>query len=166
MNNTIVLNIGRFLFLGLLQVLLFNHINFLGHINPYPYLLFILLFPLNPNRSVFLLLSFLLGLSIDMFSNSGGVHAASCLLIAFIRPIILRWIFGVSYEFQTLKFGNISPGELTLYLTLMIVTHHSCLFFLEVFNLNLLVLTLKKIAFSAIFTTILSMLFLIIFRRK
>lgn len=166
MNSTITLNIGRFLLLILLQVLVFNAINFLGYINPYPYILFLLLFPLNPNRSLFLFLSFLLGLSVDMFSNSGGVHAASCLMIAFMRPAILRWVFGVSYEFQTLKLGTVSRRELLLYVLVMTAVHHSCLFLLEVFNLNLLIIALKKIVFSAIFTTILSMLILIIFRRK
>ena len=166
MNNTITLNIGRFLLLVLLQVLVFNNINFLGYINPYPYILFIFLFPLNQNRSLFLFLSFLLGLSVDLFCDSGGVHAASCLLIAFVRPVILRWVFGVSYEFQTLKFGTVSKRELFLYAIVMVVIHHSCMFLLEVFNLNLFLLTLKKIAFSAIFTTILSMILLIIFKRK
>jgi rod shape-determining protein MreD len=50
---------------------------------PLPYLLFIILYPVNGNRSGLLITSFLLGLTMDVFSNSGGVHAAACVIILF-----------------------------------------------------------------------------------
>ncbi|MCB0436914.1 MAG: rod shape-determining protein MreD, partial [Mangrovimonas sp.] len=61
MNSSIALHISRFVLLVLLQVLILNHINFLGYINPYAYILFILLFPISNNRQLFILLSFVLG---------------------------------------------------------------------------------------------------------
>lgn len=166
MNNTIMLNITRFIVLILVQILILNNINFLGYINPYSYVLFVLLFPLNPNKGLFLFASFLLGLTMDMFGDSGGVHAAACLSIAFVRPVILRWVFGVSYEFQTLKLNNVALGERLLYSVLMVTLHHSLLFLLETFNFSLFLIIIKKILFSSIFTSILCMMILILFRRK
>ena len=96
MNNTVTQNIIRFIILVLIQVLILNNINFLGYINPYIYVLFILLYPIHNNRLLFIFLSFLLGLSVDLFLDSGGVHAAASVLVAYIRPLILKFSFGMT----------------------------------------------------------------------
>ena len=70
MNSTLLLNSFRFVILLALQVVIFNNINFLGYINPLPYILFIILYPVNANRAGLLVASFLLGLVMDMFCNS------------------------------------------------------------------------------------------------
>jgi len=111
MNNNVLLYMGRFLILVLVQVFILNHINFLGYLNPYIYIIFIVLAPINIHKSLFLLISFILGLTIDMFGDSGGVHAMSCIAIAYLRPVILRSVFGLSYEFQTVKLSNVGFGE-------------------------------------------------------
>ena len=87
MNNALILNIVRFIFLLAVQIVIFNNIDLFGYINPYPYILFILLYPVNSNRAGLLITSFLLGLTIDLFTNSGGIHAASCLILAYVRQI-------------------------------------------------------------------------------
>jgi len=68
-----------------LQILVLNNINFSQHINPYLYISFIFLFPLNKNRFVFLTAAFFYGLILDFFSDTGGIHAASLLFVAFLR---------------------------------------------------------------------------------
>ena len=93
MNSIISKNSIRFIILVLLQVLVLNHINFLGYINPYLYILFIILYPVKNSRSLFIFLSFLLGISVDLFSDSGGVHAAASVTLAFIRPAFLKSMF-------------------------------------------------------------------------
>ncbi len=90
MNSIVGINTARFILLVLLQVLVLNHINFLGYINPYIYILFIILYPVKNNSSLFIFLSFLLGLCVDIFSDSGGVHAAASVTIAFLRPGFLK----------------------------------------------------------------------------
>ena len=65
-NNQIFINIVRFSVLMLLQVIVLNHINFTGYVNPYAYLIFILLFPFDASKTLLIFLSFLLGLSIDI----------------------------------------------------------------------------------------------------
>ncbi len=166
MNSLTSLHIARFIGLILLQVLILNHINFLGYINPYLYVLYVALYPIKNNRLLFLFISFLLGLTIDMFSDSGGINAAATLTIAYIRPILLKFSFGASYDHQSIKFNSIEFGALLTYLSLLIVIHHVILFSLEVFNIQHILLTLQKTIFSSIFTILLAMLLVIIFSRR
>ena len=166
MNNSTTINIVRFIVLVLVQVLVLNHINFLGYINPYIYILFIALYPIKNDRLLLLTLAFFLGLSVDLFSDSGGVHAAASVLIAYIRPIILKFSFGAIYEHQTIKFGSTDFGQRLTYLTILIFIHHFVLFTLEIFNSSKVLLMLKKSLFSSIFTLILCLLITILFSRR
>jgi len=166
MNNAVSTNIARFITLILAQVLVFNNINFLGYINPYIYILFIMLFPIKNNRLLFLSLSFLLGLTVDLFSDSGGVHAAACVTIAYIRPVLLKFSFGMIYEHQTIKFSSTDFGQRLTYYSIIIFIHHLILFSLEIFNSSKIILILKKSLFSSIFTLILCLLITILFSKK
>ena len=156
----------RFILLVGLQVSVLNHINFLGYINPYVYILFIMLFPIKNNRTLFIFLSFLLGLTIDVFSDSGGIHAAACVSIAYVRPVILKFSFGTVYEYQTIKFDTAEFSSKFIYIIIMTVIHHFILFSLEIFNISKVILTFQKTLFSSIFTIILCIMITIIFSRK
>nr|WP_299227225.1 rod shape-determining protein MreD [uncultured Psychroserpens sp.] len=166
MNSLNFNSILRFIVLILAQVLIFNNINFMGYINPYPYILFILLFPVNNNRTLFLFLSFMLGLFVDIFSDSGGVNAAACVTIAFIRPAVLKFTFGMIYEHQNIKFNNTEFGNRIIYFSILTVIHHFVMFLLEVFNISNIILILQKTLFSSIFTIILCILISILFSNK
>ncbi len=166
MNSLTLNSIFRFVLLVLAQALIFNNINFLGNINPYPYILFILLFPINNNRTLFIFLSFLLGLFVDLFSDSGGVHAAACVTIAFIRPPVLKFAFGMIYEHQTIKFSNTEFGNRVIYFSILVFIHHFLMFLLEIFNISNIILVLQKTLFSSIFTIILCVLISILFSNK
>ena len=166
MNSEMLLNIARFIGLILAQVLIFNHINFLGYINPYIYILFIILYPIRrENRGQFLLLAFLIGFIIDFFSDSGGTHAAAALCIAYIRPVILKFAFGNIYEYQIIKIENTAIGQRIVYLTIIILTHHLILFGLEVFSLSHILFILKNTLFSSIFTLFLCILIIALLRK-
>lgn len=166
MNNDFIKNSLRFILLILAQVLIFNHINFLGFINPYPYVLFILLFPIGDNKALLIGLSFFLGITLDMFSNSGGMHAAASLVMAYSRPWVLRSVFGVAYEYNTIRISNISFTERFIYVTILILIHHFVLFLLETFNVSDILYIFKKTLFSGIFTVILSLIFITLFSVK
>ncbi len=166
MNSIVAKNSIRFIVLVALQVLVLNHINFLGYINPYLYILFIILYPVKNNRMLFIFISFLLGLSVDLFSDSGGVHAAASVTLAFIRPAFLKSIFGALYEHQTVKFNTIDFAPKLVYISLMTLVHHFILFSLEIFNISKIILIAQKTLFSSIFTIILCVLVTIIFSRK
>lgn len=166
MKNNVLINSVRFICLILAQVLIFSNIDFMGYISPYPYMLFILVFPFNANRSLYLFIAFLTGLTMDMFDNSGGIHAAACLVIAYFRPIALRLTFGVSYEYNAIKLPNVSFYERLVYISSLVFVHHLVLFSLEVFNISNIIYILKKTLFTGIFTSILCLMFNILFSSR
>ena len=81
-----------FVVLVLIQVLFLNQVQFSGFVNPYIYILFIMLLPLKAPRYAILIGAFLLGLSVDIFSNTLGIHAFASVFIAYVRPVIIRVI--------------------------------------------------------------------------
>lgn len=166
MNKFLVSNITRFVILVLIQVLILNNINFLGFINPYLYVLFILLLPLNLTHYKVIFFSFLMGLTIDLFEDSGGINAAASVLIGFLRPSFLRFSFGISYEHQTVKFHQTPFAQRFTYISLLVVLHHLVLFSLEIFNLSYIILILKKTLFSSIFTILLILIVSGIFQQN
>ena len=164
MNNALILNIVRFIFLLAAQIVIFNNIDLFGYINPYPYILFILLYPVNSNRAGLLVASFLLGLTIDLFTNSGGIHAASCLILAYVRPVFFKFAFGLSYEYQTIKINDrLSPERFT-FILISILTHHFILFMLEYFKFTFILDALLRTIFTTIFTLIISVIIIYLFK--
>lgn len=158
MNSTLLYNLSRFLLLLAAQILIFNNINFLGFINPFPYILFIILYPVNGNKSGLLLSSFLLGIIMDLFSNSGGVHTAACIMLAYYRPYLFKFSFGLSYEYQTVRINDVLSPERFSFILLSVIIHHLTLFILEVFTINSVWDILLRTVISTIFTTILCIL--------
>ena len=150
----------------LLQVLILNHISFLGYITPYLYIAFILFLPVDMNRWKVLILAFIIGLTIDVFGDSGGIHAAACTVIAYLRPAFLRTAFGLSYDNHTISFYKSPPKERLTYILLMTLTHHFVLFTLVFFDFSHILLILKNTLFSGIFTTLLLSLTIILLRRS
>ena len=166
MNNAVINTILSFTVLVLVQVLVLNNINFLGYINPYVYILFIILYPVKNNRTLFIFLSFILGLSIDLFTDSGGVHAGASVFIAFIRPPVLKFSFGMIYEHQTIKFAQTELGNRLVYFSILTVIHHLIMFSLEIFNTSNIILILQKTLFTSIFTILLCIMITDLFSRK
>lgn len=158
MNSALLYNLARFILLLAAQVLIFNNINFLGYINPFPYILFIILYPVNGNKYGLLMASFLLGLLMDMFLNSGGVHATSCLVLAFFRPAIFKFSFGLSYEYQTVKINDVLTPERFSFILLSVVLHHVILFILEIFTIDFFLNIVVRTLVSTLFTIIISIL--------
>nr|WP_314897387.1 rod shape-determining protein MreD [uncultured Flavobacterium sp.] len=152
MNSTLLVNIFRFVLLLAVQIIIFNNMNFLGYISPFPYLLFIILYPVNGNKSGLLIASFFLGLIMDMFSNSGGIHATACLALAYFRPYIFKFSFGLSYEYQTIKLNDVLTPERFSFILLSVVIHLFTLFLLEAFQLSFFFDILLRTLLSSVFT--------------
>lgn len=154
MNSTLLLNILRFILLLTVQIVIFNNMTFLGFILPLPYMLFLILYPVNSNRAGLLISSFLLGLMMDLFSNSGGIHATACLVLAYYRPYIFKFAFGVSYEYQTIKLNESLTPERFTFILLAVVLHHFTLFILEAFQVSFILDILLRTLLSTVFTII------------
>ena len=131
----------RFVMLAILQVLIFSKFDLFGIYDPYICVVFILIFPIKVHRIVFLIISFVFGITLDLFSSSYGINAAAFLLIAFIRPYILNFVFGSFFDPHGVKMmkhylGNSSVYQKIIYLFIIIFLHHLFMFSLEVFSLN------------------------------
>lgn len=154
MNSTLFTNTFRFVLLLALQIIVFNNMNLLGYVSPFPYLLFIILFPVNGNKSALLAASFLLGIIMDLFSNSGGTHATACILLAYVRPTLFKFAFGLSYEYQTIRLNDVLTLQRFTFILLAVIIHHFTLFLLEAFQLSFILDTLLTALLSTLFTTL------------
>ncbi|CAH0334622.1 hypothetical protein FVB9288_00214 [Flavobacterium sp. CECT 9288] len=154
MNSTLLVNILRFILLLALQIVVFNNMNLLDYVSPFPYILFIILYPVNGNKSALLASSFLLGIIMDLFSNSGGTHATACIILAYLRPTLFKFAFGLSYEYQTIKLNEVLTPQRFTFILLSVVIHHFTLFLLEAFQLSFIVDTLLTVLLSTTFTII------------
>ncbi len=159
MNNSYFINTIRFVLLILVQVLVFNHLNFFGFINPMVYILFLYWFPIKENRAAFIALSFLLGLTIDLFSDTMAIHAASTVTIAYLRPAIMRFVFGVNIEFQSFRISSSTRAQQITFLALLIIAHHLVFFTLEIFSLSNVLIIIKKVLTIGSATMLLCLLF-------
>ncbi|HEY0047528.1 MAG TPA: rod shape-determining protein MreD [Flavobacterium sp.] len=164
MNSAVIINIIRFILLLAAQVIIFSNMNFAGFISPFPYILFIILYPVDANKLGLLGAAFALGIIMDMFSNSGGVHAASCLVLAYVRPSIFKFSFGLSYEYQTIRINDVLTPERFSFILISVVIHHFVLFVLEVFRISYIWDILLRTIFSTIFTIILSIILIYLFK--
>lgn len=141
MNNTILTHSLRFLFLVLIQVLVFRQMsigwNDFNYVHVIIYPLFIILLPIRTPHPLLIFLGFLIGITVDMFYSSPGVHASAAVFIAFIRPIVLKIMtprggYNINYSPNMEKFGlvwfSIFCGtmlflHLTIYFIVSIFTH-------------------------------------------
>lgn len=158
MRNSYFINALRFILLVMVQVLVFNQMNFLGFINPMVYILFLFWYPIKENRMLFIGLGFLLGFVIDLFSDTLALHSAATVTIAYLRPAVMRFVFGVNYEFQSFRLSNTTRAQQFTFLALLILVHHTIFFTLEIFSLSNLLLILKKVVFTSLGTIILCLL--------
>ncbi len=127
-----------------LQVLVLNYVNLGGYINPYVYIFPILLLPVSFPGWFMLLLSFFLGLVVDFFMDTFGMHIAATVLMAFSRPGIIRLISTRErYDEGTVPQFSTMGGQWVFFYTIILVgIHHFCLFSLEVFRLSYFHVTL------------------------
>jgi len=168
MTTVVVRNIVRFFFLIGFQVLILNHLNLAGYTNPNLYIYFILLLPFKTPRWLLLVLAFLLGISVDIFTNTPGLNSSATLLTAFLRPYVIRLITHVPEEemgaqpslkiFGFRWFFN--------YSSLLVMIHHFTLFYLEIFRFSEFFQTFLRVIASSFFTIIMIFLSEYLFYRK
>lgn len=143
-------NIVRFILLVLVQVLVLNNIQFLGFLNPYIYILFILSLPVRLPNWISLLLAFVLGLTIDAFSNTMGIHSFATVLAAFVRGGVIKLFTSIDEgNNPTPSFYTFGVGAYIKYVVSIVLIHHTTLFFLEAFSFHHFWILLFKILLSA-----------------
>lgn len=148
-------NIVRFFLLILIQIFVLNNIRFLGYINPYIYILFILLLPVKFPRWLSLILAFVMGLIIDAFSNTPGIHAFSTVLVAYLRNPVINIYTSVEEGANPVpSFYSFGVASFVKYIITLVLIHHTTFFFLEIFGFENIGQTLIKIILNAFFTTV------------
>lgn len=158
MGNIIVSNTLRFTILLVLQILVFNKINLFGFINFYPYILFIMLYPVAGSINLLLISTFVLGYSVDLMSNTGGVHAMSSLILAYVRPSLFKMFFGSLYENQTLNLTKKFTANVFYFIIAFVLLHHFILFCAELFSFfhtfEIIIRTLVSSVFTILICTL------------
>ncbi|MEO6903339.1 MAG: rod shape-determining protein MreD [Bacteroidia bacterium] len=168
MLNEIFTHFIRFIILVAVQVLVINNIELGRFINPFIYVLFIITLPFETPKGVLLLCAFLIGITIDLFSDTAGMHAAACVFMAYIRPTVLKISSPRDgYEFgakPTIQYLGI-PWFVS-YAGMLILAHHLVLFYIEVFRFNEFFSTLLRVLISSFFTLLLVIFSQYLFQSK
>lgn len=164
MNKTLLHSI-RFVVLVLVQVLIINHIRLGNYVHPCIYMVFIMLLSVTMPKWQVLGLGFVMGLCIDLFTGTPGLHAGATTLMAFCRPAILRLVSG-HQKLENVQEPNLAQlgGPWFLrYVACMVLVHHFALFFLESFSFHLIGQVLLRILLSVPVSVFLIMMMLYLF---
>lgn len=145
-------NILRFIVLVIVQIFLLDNIQVWGYLSPMIYILFIFSLPVRFPRGALLLLAFVLGLIIDIFNNTPGIHAFATVLMAFLRTPIIRMTTSLEDTSNpTPSFRTFGVTGYLEYVIILVLIHHTVLFLIESFSLvNISILIPKIIVSSAV----------------
>lgn len=161
MITTVLGNLLRFVVLVLVQALVLDHIDLAnGWVVPYLYVLFIIMLPFNTPPWATLVLGFVTGLVMDLFSSTPGMHTSACVLMAFARLLMLR-LLAPREGYDPGKRPIIAHMGLTWFMTfagVLVAVHHLWLFFVEVYRFDDLFSTLLRALMSAAATLVLCLL--------
>ena len=166
MNRSVFAFVIQFFLFGISQVLLFKRLVLFDRAFCLLYVAFILLLPINTNRMVLMLVAFLLGICMDVFYDSLGLHAMSLVAVAYLRNY---WLSAITpqggYDAGTAPTlaANGVQWFLTYSLPLLFV-HHLLLFFVEAGGFHHFWFTVTKVISSLLFT--LSVLLLLQFLQR
>ena len=160
MIGEVLRNLFRFVLFMLIQVAIVKHLDLGRFINPFLYVICILMLPINMNKGWVMLIAFVTGLIIDMFYNTMGMNAAACVFMAYLRPWVLR-LYAPKGEYETTSRPTLSSMGLQWiisYSTTLVLVHHFLLFFLEAFTFSTFFTTLAKVIVSSLATVALILL--------
>lgn len=168
--STLVKLIVRFCLFILVQVFVLNQIPPLHHlVTPYLYFLFILWLPFNLGKRTQLVLAFALGFALDAFTKTYGLHSAPCVLIAYLRPSLIKLLLqqdNADMNFNEPSVQSMGFAPYFTYVTILTFVHHILLFFLEALQTGGMVYFVVKTLFSTAVSLILILLTELLFNRK
>ena len=166
MNRDNILYIFQFFLLLFLQSFLLNNVNLFGFINPNLYLLFLIVYRLDGNPTLLIIVGFVMGLLLDLLTQGSGGHTIATLTIAFLRLSIIKFSFGVNYDVPMGMIRGSLLSQRLMYLILMVVIHHLVLYSVVYFSFNNTITILKNTLFTSFFTFIMVFISLGLFIEK
>ena len=127
--------IGRYILVMLLQVLLFDQLQLLGVCHPYIYILCLMMMPVTLPHNVDMIIGALVGVVMDIFCNSLGVHTAACILIMFIRPyIISSMVNDIDRLNEAISMHVLGVENMIKYVLILVFVHHAVVFLLTAWS--------------------------------
>lgn len=131
------------------------------------YIAWVFLYPVKKTRSLFLVLSFLLGISIDFFSDSGGVNAFAITFIAYFRlPILMAVLRKSDLDYTQFNLKMLSVNRIVLFISILTIIHHFIVFSLEYFSFREFLNIITNTVLTSIFTILISFLGITLFTKK
>ena len=165
--NDILQHTIRFFILVGIQILVLNNVQISGYINPFVYILFIVLLPPKMPKSIVLILAFILGFTIDVFSDSYGIHSSATVLLAFLRPKVLTLVsIKGGEDLEEIGIKQLRINRFFTYSGILCLTHHFTLFYLEAFRLNEFFDTFLRTLYSSIISILMILLIESLFSNK
>lgn len=164
--QTVYKIIVTFLLFIALQLLVFRNIVIQDYAFCFMYIAVILFLPYEISTTWVLVISFLVGLIVDIFYDTAGLHAAACVLIGYLRGPIVKFLFpnkGLESEI-VFSINSMGTERFVRYVFIMTLIHHTFLFFVEAGTFQNLVVTVLKIISSVLVTTITIVLLHVLFR--
>lgn len=149
----IIKEIGRLLLVFALQVLLFDHLHIgsLGIVMMY--ILFLINLPTRTPRWAEMLIGVGVGMMMDIWHSSLGIHMAACVALTFVRPILLtNAIQDIERIKDNLSIKNIGPAEYTKCAVLLTVLHHFIVLSLEMWSIHMWWMVLLQTLVSSAMT--------------
>jgi rod shape-determining protein MreD len=168
--SNLLKNIIRFLLFILVQVFVLNQVPPLHHlVTPSIYYLFILWLPFKMGRRTVMILALALGFSLDCFTKTYGLHAAPCVLIAYLRPFLINFLIsqeGAESNYNEPSIKSMGFAPYFTYVVILTLLHHTFLFFLEVLQTGGFLYFILKTLLSSAISLLLIMLTELLFVRK
>ena len=125
----------RYVIVMILQVLLFDQLQLWGACHPYIYVLCLLMMPITLPHSLSMILGAVIGLVMDVFCNSLGVHMAACILLMFIRPYLIGAIVNDKDRLnEQISSRTIGMEALIKYVVIGVLIHHLTVFSLAAWS--------------------------------
>ena len=165
MNRKSLVLLISFLSLLFFQIFVFNNMNIFGFVNPMIYIVFLVIYNFDSDQTLFILICFLLGFSIDFFSQSGGAHTITSLTMSFLRPILIRNSYGVTSEIPVSFHTDTRRINKYTFLSLLFILHHLIYFSIVFFDWSAVHLILKNTFLTFMFSLTLSIMVLNLFRK-
>ena len=168
--NVVVKNIIRLILILFVQVFILNNITPLHQlIVPYFYFIFILWLPFKTSRSALLLIGFVVGMLVDMFYKTPGLHTAAVVLVSYMRP----YIIGLLMPKEVTEWGNEEPTRFTMglapfstYVVILTLMHNGYLILLEWMDFGSFLYFLGKLIATSLVSLILVMIGELFIHRK
>lgn len=168
--SNLIKNIIRFCLFILVQVFVLDQIPPLHQlVTPYLYFLFILWLPFKTGRRMQMLVAFALGFVVDCFSSSYGMHAAACVLIAYLRPFLINLLIsqeGAESNYNEPSIQSMGFTPYLTYVTILTFIHHTFLYFLQALQTGGYFYFFLKSLISTAISLLLILLIELLFPRK